>query len=126
KGTPVTVDVLGNDSSEEGTLGVTSVTQGAHGSVATDGEGVTYTPAAGFSGTDTFTYTVENGLGGSAIGQVTVTVINPSITVGKMTGGGNYFKQGHKANWGMELRCSGGGHFNFHDDSIRLHVNNLV
>ncbi|MCK9487427.1 MAG: Ig-like domain-containing protein [Dehalococcoidia bacterium] len=126
KGNAVVIDVLANDDSEEGTLEVTSVTQGAHGSVATDGDTVTYTPASGFTGTDTFTYTAENGLGGSAMAQVEVTVKSASITVGKMTGGGNFQKDGHKANWGMELRCSGGGHFNFHDDTIRLHVNNMT
>ena len=35
---------------------------------------VTYTPAANFTGTDTFTYTVRDGNGGSDDGTVTVTV----------------------------------------------------
>lgn len=35
---------------------------------------VTYTPAADFNGTDTFTYSVSDGHGGSASAVVTVTV----------------------------------------------------
>jgi hypothetical protein len=35
---------------------------------------VTYTPAANFVGTEAFTYTVEDGFGGSAVGTVTVNV----------------------------------------------------
>jgi hypothetical protein len=72
---PVTVDVLANDSDPEGdTLSVDSVTQGANGSVTTDGTSVTYTPTPGFVGTDTFTYTVSDGNGGFDTATVTVTV----------------------------------------------------
>ncbi len=53
---------------------VASVTQGANGSVVTDGTTVTYTPSAGFSGTDTFSYTVSDGNGGTATANVGVTV----------------------------------------------------
>jgi VCBS repeat-containing protein len=35
---------------------------------------VTYTPAANYSGTDSFTYTLSDGMGGSATGTVNVTV----------------------------------------------------
>lgn len=36
----------------------------------------TYTPGANFSGTDAFTYLVSDGIGGTAIGNVTVNVLN--------------------------------------------------
>jgi VCBS repeat-containing protein len=75
---PVTVSVLANDTDiDGGALSVTAVTQGAYGMVTTNGTTVTYTPAAGFSGTDSFTYNVSDGIGGgggTATGLVTVSV----------------------------------------------------
>ncbi|TAG82117.1 MAG: midcut-by-XrtH protein [Burkholderiales bacterium] len=73
----VTVDVRGNDTDPDGnTLTVSSVSQGANGSVVIDG--VTgnpiYTPNAGFTGRDSFTYTISDGFSGTASAMVTVTV----------------------------------------------------
>lgn len=81
--TEVTIDVLANDSDfDEDTLSVSTVTQGANGSVAINPDKtVTYTPNAGFIGTDSFTYTVDDGEGGSDIANVNVTV-NAAITGG--------------------------------------------
>src|SRR5262245_53985737 len=60
----VAIDVLGNDTDPDGNdqlnpASVAVVSNPAHGSTSVDaGTGaITYTPAAGFSGTDTFTYT---------------------------------------------------------------------
>jgi immune inhibitor A len=73
----VTIVVLDNDSDPDGdALTVDATTQPAHGSAGTDGSTVTYTPSAGFVGTDTFDYTVGDGKGGADTGTVTVTV-NP-------------------------------------------------
>jgi len=57
-------------------LTVTAVTQGTHGSVqiAANGTDVTYTPNAGFSGTDSFTYTVRDQSVGTATASVLVMV----------------------------------------------------
>jgi len=75
QGTPVTIDVLNNDSDADGhTLTVGSVTQGAHGPVINNGGDVTYTPDPGFSGADSFTYTVTDGHGGTDTATVSVTV----------------------------------------------------
>ncbi|MFN2579063.1 MAG: Ig-like domain-containing protein [Pyrinomonadaceae bacterium] len=75
--TPVGVNVLVNDSDVDGDpLTVSAVTQGAHGSVTTDATSVTYAPAANFNGNDSFTYTITDGHGGTAIATVSVT-INP-------------------------------------------------
>ncbi|MFC1672340.1 Ig-like domain-containing protein, partial [Planctomycetota bacterium] len=73
--TAVTVLVLANDSDVDGdALSVASVTQGANGSVANNGGNVTYTPNAGYDGTDSFTYTVSDGKGGTDVATVSVTV----------------------------------------------------
>ncbi|HEX4607948.1 MAG TPA: Ig-like domain-containing protein [Urbifossiella sp.] len=75
EGTPVTVGVLGNDTDADGDpLTVAAVGTAGHGTVTTDGTTVTYTPAANWSGTDSFTYTVSDGNGGFSSATVTVTV----------------------------------------------------
>ena len=73
--TPVTVDVLANDSDVDlDVLSVSAVTQGSDGSVVNNGTDVAYTPNPGWSGIDTFTYTVSDGNGGFDNATVTVTV----------------------------------------------------
>lgn len=75
--TAVVIAVRGNDVDLEGdTLTISAVSQGANGSVVIDavtGNPI-YTPNAGFTGTDTFTYTVEDGKGGTDTAAVSVTV----------------------------------------------------
>ena len=128
-----TFDAVENDVIPEGlTASVTAIATPANGTaVILDATTIEYTPNPGFVGTDTFTYTVENGLGGSDTATVTVTVEDNGIHQGRMTGGGNYQTGGgwnrKVYNWGFELRCSvGGGHFNYHDEAARLHVNNFT
>lgn len=80
QGASVTVDVLANDSDEDGdTLSVTSYTQGSHGTVTLTGGKPTYTPSTGFSGTDSFTYTVSDG--------TDTTTATVSVTVTSVTSG---------------------------------------
>ncbi|HEX3764767.1 MAG TPA: Ig-like domain-containing protein [Kofleriaceae bacterium] len=76
--TTATADVIANDSDVDGdALTVSAVTQPAHGTAAVvDAHHVSYTPAANYNGTDGFSYTVIDGQGGQATGQVAVTV-NP-------------------------------------------------
>lgn len=78
KNVPVTIAVLANDTDADGdALSVTNLTAPANGSVVLDPGGtVTYTPNAGFSGTDVFTYTADDGTDISNIAMVTVQVIN--------------------------------------------------
>jgi large repetitive protein len=82
----ITINVLANDSSNGGTLDAASVkivVPPAHGTaVANSGGAVVYTPTAGYSGLDTFQYTVQDNL---------ATVSNPatvSIEVTAPPGGG--------------------------------------
>ena len=76
--TPVTIAVLANDTAVDGdALGVIGVTQGANGAVTVNVDSsVTFTPKAGFTGSDAFTYSVSDGNGGGDTGTVTVTVAN--------------------------------------------------
>jgi VCBS repeat-containing protein len=72
--TPVVVPVLANDAGA-GALAVAAAAQPAHGSVAVNAdETITYTPATGYSGPDTFTYLLVDDQGGEAVGHVSVTV----------------------------------------------------
>jgi uncharacterized repeat protein (TIGR01451 family) len=80
--TPVTIDVLANDSDiDGGTLTVSEVTQGANGLVTNNGGDVTYTPNADFNGSDSFTYTVSDGNGGTDTATVNVTVIRTHAVI---------------------------------------------
>lgn len=74
-GTAIALDVLDNDSDPDGdAITIVGTTQPANGLVAFTGTTVTYAPAAGFVGTDSFTYTIDDGRGGSASATVRVTV----------------------------------------------------
>jgi len=73
--TKVVIDVLANDSdADNDSLSIESVTNAANGTVEIVDNKVEYTPNSGFSGTDTFNYTVSDGKGGEAQASVTVTV----------------------------------------------------
>ncbi|HEX9822235.1 MAG TPA: Ig-like domain-containing protein, partial [Methylomirabilota bacterium] len=88
--TPVTIAVLANDSDPDGDpLTVTAVTDPAHGSAVNNGDGtVTYTPDAGFVGSDSFEYTISDGAGGADSATVSVTVEESQTLAGKVTGNG--------------------------------------
>jgi len=75
--TPVTINVLANDSDPNGKLPLTILQPGfpLHGSVALNTNNtITYTPQSGFQGVDTFFYLLQNSQGATANGKVTVTV----------------------------------------------------
>jgi hypothetical protein len=75
--TPVTVDVLANDSDPDGdSLSVSNLSDPPNGSVVNNGDGtVTYTPDAGFVGEDSFTYEAcdPDGLCDQATVTITIT-----------------------------------------------------
>ena len=75
--TPVTINVLANDSDPNGKLPLTILQPGfpLHGSAALNTNNtITYTPQSGFQGVDTFFYLLQNSQGATANGKVTVTV----------------------------------------------------
>lgn len=75
-GTPAIVQIVGGKWSptdvDNDALVITSVTGAANGSVTTDGTNVTYTATSGT--TDSFTYTVSDGYGGTASTNINVTI----------------------------------------------------
>ncbi|MDG3005072.1 cellulose binding domain-containing protein [Paludisphaera mucosa] len=77
-GRPVTTTVLANDADADGDpLKVAAAAQGRHGTTAVGADGaITYTPAAGFTGPDSFTYTISDGRAATATATVTLTVSN--------------------------------------------------
>ena len=93
---PITISVLGNDSSPVGLpltitkIGGTAIAAGGaavsladgHGTVALSAAGtLTYTPTAGFAGAETFAYTISDGKGGTATANVSGTVLAPPVPV---------------------------------------------
>ncbi len=73
---PVSVAVLSNDTDIDGdALSVIAAGGASFGQVAiSGGTAVIYTPTAGFTGQDSFLYTVSDGNGGSSQARVSVTV----------------------------------------------------
>jgi large repetitive protein len=78
-GTLVIIDVLSNDSDPDGDpLTVTSASA-PNGTVTINPDGtLSYTPNPGFETTDTITYTISDGNGGTATGQAIVSVVRPN------------------------------------------------
>lgn len=82
----LTNDTKGNDANAAETLTVTAVSAGSQGGTITvgpSGLSIRYTPRTGFTGpTETFTYTLSDGRGGTAAGTVSVNVTqeNPPPT----------------------------------------------
>jgi VCBS repeat-containing protein len=84
--TPVTISPLANDTDPDGlgTLALTKVGAAQNGLATQDGQTVVYSPTLNFNGTDTFTYTVSDGLfEAEGTVEITVTAVNdaPVITL---------------------------------------------
>ena len=80
----VPLDVLGNDVDPDlptDTLTIVSTgTPSAGGTINNTGSQLLYSPASGFSGTETFSYTVEDGAMAGSIATVTVVVSSNGLT----------------------------------------------
>ena len=79
--TPVNIPVLANDSDPDGDpLTVTSA-DAQNGTVVIEADGtITYTPNTNFNGTDTITYEISDGNGGTSIATVSITVSDVNDT----------------------------------------------
>lgn len=74
RNTSTQIDLVGSDA-EDTDLVFTVATQPAHGSVTVSGRTATYTPTTGYTGADSFTYTVRDTAGAtSAPATVSITV----------------------------------------------------
>lgn len=79
------VNVLQNDTSDPDsaeTLTITEITQGNQGgtvAIEVGGDNILYTPAAGFTGSETFTYTISDGNGGTDTATVTMTITSEPL-----------------------------------------------
>ncbi|MFA5711917.1 Ig-like domain-containing protein, partial [Mycolicibacterium sp.] len=80
KDTPLTFNPASDDSDPNGDpISITAVTTPAHGTAILNANGtVTYTPAAGYTGPDSFSYTISDGQGGTATATVSLTVTAPA------------------------------------------------
>ncbi|GAB3931220.1 CshA/CshB family fibrillar adhesin-related protein [Mucilaginibacter myungsuensis] len=77
--TPVTTNVRANDGAVNATATVIA-TQPTNGTTVTAGNQVTYTPNTGFTGVDTYTYTLTNGA--LVSDPITVTVTVSAVPIG--------------------------------------------
>lgn len=88
----VTINVLANDTSEGGTLNPASIkitVPPTHGTTAVTNGDVTYTPTAGYSGLDTFQYSVQDNLGTTSnVATVSIEVMAPPSQGAGGGGGG--------------------------------------
>jgi hypothetical protein len=75
--------IAGATDADGDTLSVSAVssssTQGGTVTLS-PGVSITYTPPTGFSGSDSFTFTLSDGYGGTAVVTESVTVVDPSVT----------------------------------------------
>jgi hypothetical protein len=87
-----TIDVLANDTSAGGTISPASITivvQPAHGTAVVMNGKVQYSPTSGYSGLDTFQYTVQDNLGTTSnTATVSIEVTAPPTSGGSGGSGG--------------------------------------
>jgi hypothetical protein len=76
------LNVLANDSDPDGDpLTITGTSAAAHGTTTINGSNILYTPAAGYYGADSFTYSISDGQGGTSTATVSITVSFNLVTI---------------------------------------------
>ncbi len=83
-----TIAVRANDLDADGdTLSITNVGTALHGTAVANANGtITYTPTVNYVGTDSFTYTVSDGKGGTDTATVNITVADPRFRLVMVNG----------------------------------------
>ncbi len=92
EGRDVAIDVVANDFDVDGSLAYVSIQiaqQPLNGTATSLGDGrIDYTPNAGFSGTDTFAYTIADNLGARSTPAVVTVTVNDLDVIGDLLNGG--------------------------------------
>ncbi len=110
----VTTTVAANSAANGITLAITGgaadslavASPAANGMATASGTTISYTPTAGYSGTDSFTYTATNAAGTSSPATITVTVTAPTLSLSPAAGG---LADGTKGtSYSQALSASGG------------------
>jgi len=119
--TAVDIDVLANDSDPDGDpLTVTEVIQASNGTVSINDAGtVHYVPIAGFTGKDTFTYSINDGRNGTATAMVSVAVSFPGGELIERVSIATDGSQGNFSSW-MGFSSSDGRYVVFHSGATNL------
>ncbi|MBF4802196.1 putative Ig domain-containing protein, partial [Aeromonas hydrophila] len=73
---PITLNITGGAASN-----VAVASAASHGTATASGTSITYTPTAGYAGSDNFTYTATNASGTSSPATVTITVSTPTLAI---------------------------------------------
>ncbi|KLT65341.1 hypothetical protein AB669_09580, partial [Pedobacter sp. BMA] len=102
-GVPIVIDVLNNDipNNQASLSSYTVPTSSAHGTIVKNANGtLTYTPAAGYYGQDTFTYSICTTINGTLTCDDAIVTINiaPDVAAPVFTSGNNIRCQGAGAN----------------------------
>ncbi|NET93572.1 Ig-like domain-containing protein, partial [Okeania sp. SIO1H2] len=84
--TPITVDVLANDTGESLNIIVVDNLTTAGNNATINNNQIIYTPSPGFSGTDTFTYEISDGNNNTPNSSATVNVTVDSLPSGSISG----------------------------------------
>ncbi len=79
------INVLANDSDPDGdAISLIAAQAAAHGTVALEAGAVRYTPATGYTGSDSFTYQIRDARGANSTGTVNVSVTPIAASVDQM------------------------------------------
>lgn len=102
--------MLSNDTDVDGdTLTVTNLTQPANGTATLNyDQTITYTPKSGFVGTDTFTYTANDGKVDSNVATVTITVRGAATAEVSITMSKQVVSRWWRATAAVSVTASGG------------------
>lgn len=99
---PITLALSGGSATA-----VNLITLPAHGTLVISGTSVTYTPLAGYSGNDSFTYTASNSAGTSASATVSLVITAPAtVTIAPASGALPAATKGSA--WSQSLSATGG------------------
>lgn len=119
--------VLANDTdAEAGSLSAALASGPRHGSLTLKSDGsFTYTPDLDHAGSDSFTYTLTDGAGGTTTGQVTLAVIGQPDVINLTQGGRGDIFEPVLAGTGTRVVFSSNSHFPASDPDDKAETNHI-